>query len=63
MKKNRKKRLPKYWLGTRMPASLGYQPNQGAGNVSYSTTRGEDFTAEADASRKKILPDAFNRLQ
>ena len=63
MKKNRKKRLPKYWLGTRMPASLGYQPNQGAGNVSYSTTKGEDFTAEADASRKKILPDAFNRLQ
>ena len=63
MKKNRKKRLPKYWLGTRLPASLGYQPNQGAGNVSYSTTKGEDFTAEADASRKKILPDAFNRLQ
>lgn len=63
MKKNRKKRLPKYWLGTRMPASLGYQPNQGAGNVSYSTTRGEDFTAEANASRANILPSAFNRLQ
>lgn len=63
MKKNRKKRLPKYWLGTRMPASLGYQPNQGAGNVSYSTTKGEDFTAEANASRANILPSAFNRLQ
>ena len=61
MKKNRKKRLPKYWLGTRMPASLGYQPNQGAGNVSYSTTKGEDFTAEANASRANILPSAFNK--
>ena len=63
MKKNRKNRLPKYWLGTRLPASLGYQPNQGAGNVSYSTTKGEDFTAEANASRANILPSALNRLQ
>ena len=62
MKKNRKK-LPRYWLGTRMPASLGYQPNQGAGNVSYSTTRGEDFTPEADAARANILPSAISRLQ
>lgn len=62
MKKNRKK-LPRYWLGTRMPASLGYQPNQGAGNVSYSTTLGEDFTAEANAARANILPSAINRLQ
>ena len=62
MKKNRKK-LPRYWLGTRMPASLGYQPNQGAGNVSYSTKLGEDFTAEANASRANILPSAINRLQ
>ena len=61
MKKNRKK-LPRYWLGTRMPASLGYQPNQGAGNVSYSTTRGEDFTPEADAARANILPSAISRL-
>ena len=63
MKKNRKKRLPKYWLGTRMPASLGYQPNQGAGNVSYTTTPGEDITSEVDAARKNILPSALNRLQ
>ena len=62
MKKNRKK-LPRYWLGTRMPASLGYQPNQGAGNVSYSTKLGEDFTAEADAERKNIFPSAVNRFQ
>ena len=62
MKKNRKNRLPKYWLGTRLPASLGYQPNQGAGNVSYSTTKGEDFTAEANASRANILPSAFNKV-
>lgn len=62
MKKNRKK-LPRYWLGTRMPASLGYQPNQGAGNVSYSTKLGEDFTAEANAARANILPSAINRLQ
>lgn len=63
MKKNRKKKLPRYWLGTRMPASLGYQPNQGAGNVSYSTKLGEDFTAEANAARANILPSAINRLQ
>lgn len=61
MKKNRKKRLPKYWLGTRMPASLGYQPNQGAGNVSYSTAKGEDFTPEANAASANILPSAFNK--
>ena len=33
MKKNRKKKLPKYWLGTRLPASLGYQKAKDAGNV------------------------------
>ena len=62
MKKNRNK-LPRYWLGTRMPASLGYQPNQGAGNVSYSTTKGEDFTPEANAAYSNILPSAMNRFQ
>lgn len=63
MKKNRKKKLPRYWLGTRMPASLGYQKAKDAGNVSYSTTQGEDFTPEADAARANILPSAINRLQ
>lgn len=63
MKKNRKKKLPRYWLGTRLPASLGYQKAQDAGNVSYSTTQGEDFTPEADAARANILPSAINRLQ
>lgn len=63
MKKNRKKKLPRYWLGTRMPTSLGYQPNQGIGNVSYSTTRGENFMPEANAATANILPSAINRLQ
>ena len=63
MKKNRKKKLPRYWLGTRMPTSLGYQPNQGIGNVSYSTTRGENFMPEANAETANILPSAINRLQ
>ena len=63
MKKNRKKKLPRYWLGTRMPASLGYQKAKDAGNVSYSTTPGEDFTPEADAARSNIFPSAMNRLQ
>ena len=63
MKKNRKKKLPRYWLGTRLPASLGYQKAQDAGNVSYSTTQGEDFTPEANAARANILPSAINRLQ
>ena len=61
MKKNRKKKLLRYWLGTRMPASLGYQKAKDAGNVSYSTTQGEDFTAEANASRANILPSALNK--
>ena len=63
MKKNRKKKLPRYWLGTRLPASLGYQKAKDAGNVSYSTTPGEDFTPEADAARSNIFPSAMNRLQ
>ena len=63
MKKNRKKKLPRYWLGTRLPASLGYQKAKDAGNVSYSTTPGEDFTPEANAARANILPSAINRLQ
>ena len=63
MKKNRKKKLPRYWLGTRMPASLGYQKAKDAGNVSYSTTPGEDFTPEANAARSNIFPSAMNRLQ
>jgi hypothetical protein len=58
MKKNRKK-LPRYGLGTR----IGYQPNQGAGNVSYSTTKGEDFTPEANAAYSNIFPSAMNRFQ
>jgi len=61
MKKNRKKKLPRYWLGTRLPASLGYQKAKDAGNVSHSTTQGEDFTPEANASRANILPSALNK--
>lgn len=63
MKNNRKKKLPRYWLGTRMPASLGYQPNRGIGNAQFSSVAGEDITPEVKAERANILPGAINKLQ
>jgi len=40
MKKNSKKKLPRYWLGTRKPTTLGYQPNKGIGDSLTSTNPG-----------------------
>ena len=61
-KNNKKKRLPGYWLGTRKPASLGYQPNYGIGNAQFTTTEGEDLTPEVKAANRNILPNTLNKL-
>ena len=61
MKKNKKK-LPRYWLGTRKPTSIGYQPNKGIGDVSFSTQLGQDLSGEARAARQNIVPQTLSKL-
>ena len=61
MKKNKKK-LPRYWLGTRKPTGIGYQPNLGIGDATFSTTPGQSLTGEATAARQNILPTALGKL-
>lgn len=60
---NKKKKLPKYWLGTRKPTSLGYQPNYGIGNAQFTSVQGEDLMPEVNAAKRNILPGALNKLQ
>ncbi len=62
MKKNKKK-LPKFWLGTRMPTSLGYQPNYGIGGYQYTSTPGESISPEINTTRSNTIPSALNKLQ
>lgn len=62
MKKAYKKKLPKYWLGTRMPTSLGYQPNQGIGGAKFSSERGESLEPELKAAKANIIPNALNKF-
>lgn len=62
MKKKNKKKLPGYWLGTRKPTSLGYQPNYGIGNAQFTSVEGEDLTPEANAARRNIIPSALNKI-
>ena len=61
MKKNKKK-LPRFWLGTRKPTSLGYQPNYGIGTGQFTSVRGEDITPEARAMQQNIVPGALSKL-
>lgn len=61
MKKNKKK-LPRFWLGTRKPTSLGYQPNYGIGTGQFTSVRGEDITPETRAMNQNIIPGAFGKL-
>lgn len=61
MKKNKKK-LPRYWLGTRKPTSIGYQPNKGIGDVSFSTQLGQDLSGEARAAKQNIIPQTLGKL-
>lgn len=63
MKKNNKKKLPRFALGTRHPMYMGYQRNQGIGAANVTTTKGEDLQPEVDAMRANQIPNAFNGLQ
>ena len=57
-----KKKLPKFYLGTRKPTSLGYQPNYGIGTGQFTSVKGEDITPEARAMRQNIIPGALSKL-
>lgn len=61
-KNNKKKRLPGYWLGTRKPTSLGYQPNYGIGNAQFTTVEGEDLTPEVKAAKRNIFPNTLGKI-
>lgn len=57
-----KKKLPRYWLGTRKPTGLGYQPNRGIGDATFNTQKGISVQPEANAMRQNQIPNALNRL-
>ena len=57
-----KKKLPRYWLGTRKPIGLGYQPNRGIGDTTFNTQRGISVQPEANAMRQNQLPNALGKL-
>ena len=59
----RKNKLPKYYLGTRMPTSLGYQPNYGIGNQQFTSTPGQSIQPEITSLKSNIVPQAVNRAQ
>lgn len=56
-----KKKLPRYWLGTRQPTDLGYQQPYGIGNAQYTSVAGESVTPEARAAESNILPSAISK--
>lgn len=60
--KRSKKKLPKFYLGTRKPTSLGYQPNYGIGTGQFTSVKGEDITPEARAMQQNIVPGALSKL-
>ena len=59
----RKNKLPRYWLGTKMPTSLGYQPNYGIGNAQFTSTPGESLEPEVRSIRNNIIPNALGKAQ
>ena len=60
--KRSKKKLPKFYLGTRKPTSLGYQPNYGIGTGQFTSVKGEDITPETRAMQQNIVPGALSKL-
>ena len=62
MKKKSKNKLPKYWIGTRMPTSIGYQRNQGGGLSKSSLTPGEDITPDVKTIRQNTAPMAISKF-
>lgn len=61
MKKNSKKKLPRYWLGTRKPTTLGYQPNKGIGDSLTSTNPGISLQPEVNAMKQNQIPNALGK--
>lgn len=59
MKKNKKK-LPRYWLGTRMPINIGYQKanNNGINNV----TTDPGIKIDDKSAHDNILPNSIKKL-
>lgn len=55
----RKNKLPKFWLGTRVPTDIGYQRNQGIGATSFTTTPGESIAPEVKSMRQNLIPNAI----
>lgn len=56
-----KKKLPRYWLGTRQPTSPGYQQSQGIGNAQFTSVQGDDVLPEARAAESNILPSGIGK--
>lgn len=61
MKRNNKKKLPRYWLGTRKPTTLGYQPNKGIGDSLTSTNPGISVRPDVQAMRQNFVPSMIGR--
>lgn len=55
----RKNKLPKYWLGTAKPLSMGYQQNRGVGDTLTSTTTGQSIRPELNRSQ---VPNAISKF-
>lgn len=58
----RKNKLPKYWLGTAKPLSMGYQQNRGVGDTLTSTTTGQSIQPEVNAIRRSQVPNAISKF-
>ena len=58
----RKNKLPKYWLGTAKPLSMGYQQNRGVGDTFTSTTIGQSIQPEVNAIRRSQVPNAISKF-
>lgn len=57
-----KKKLPRYWLGTRKPTGLGYQPNRGIGDTTFNTQKGIPVQDAADTLHKNQFYTGFNKF-
>ena len=57
--KKRKNKLPRFWLGTRVPTDIGYQRNNGIGATSFTTTPGESIAPEVKAMKQNLIPNAI----
>lgn len=57
----RKNKLPRYWLGTRMPTSTGYQQSYAPTNT-HTSTPGYDVQPQANAIKNSAIPNALGKL-